>query len=178
MVNHSLFPWPLVTLDFEASSLLPGTYPIEVGVCRWVGPGQPLEGWSTLIKPTAKWVELGVWSPDSALVHGIAREDLEAGLEPQAALERLNSIIGFRGHALVDGGEHDVRWLNMLVGASLDRAIFRLSDFDHVALRLEREGYARVVRYLDLTPVPHRALDDAVRLMRALAEGLGVDQPV
>lgn len=175
--DHSALPWPLFTLDFEASSLNAGTYPIEVGVCRWGGPDQPMEGWSTLIRPTASWIERGAWSTRSALIHGIRREDLEKGVEPEEALARLNSIIGFRGRAFVDGGEHDAHWLNMLIDASSDGAIFSLANFIRLSLHLDDDQQARLDRYLELTPTPHRALDDSRRLMRSLAAGLGIDQP-
>ena len=44
-------PWPLFTIDFDASSLEPRSYPIEVGIYRRRSPGHPIEGWSTLIGP-------------------------------------------------------------------------------------------------------------------------------
>ena len=56
-------PWPIHTIDFEASSLDDGTYPIEVGIGRWVAPTSDIETWSTLIRPLANWERYGSWSP-------------------------------------------------------------------------------------------------------------------
>lgn len=63
--------WPLITIDFDASSLDGGTYPIEVGICRWMAPDRDIEGRSSLIKPTQEWIDHGSWSPASAEVHRI-----------------------------------------------------------------------------------------------------------
>ena len=167
-------PWPLFTIDFEASSLEPGSYPIEVGICRWLTPERPIEGWSTLIKPAAVWNEQGSWSRTSQSIHGIAREELEHGVGPSDVIRALNAITG--GHpAFCDGGEHDLRWARTLASASEIRPVFALGDFDHLGTRLDQLGYMRVLRWMDRAPPRHRARDDAERLMKALARGLGAE---
>lgn len=165
--------WPIVTINFEASSLDNGTYPIEVGVCRWVAQDRCIEGWSTLIRPAEAWRANGSWSLASQEVHGILLADLESGMDPADAVRTLNSIIGDQ-IAFCDGGEYDVRWARMLIGASGVRPTFRLGDFDDLALQCDQIGYIRLVRWLDRAPARHRARADAERLMKALARGFGL----
>lgn len=167
-------PWPLYTIDFEASSLGPGSYPIEVGVCRWVSPTQPIEGWSTLIKPIPAWTEQGTWSPQSQEVHGINNVELVSGATPATAVTALNAIIE-RHTAFCDGGQFDFAWARRLVLAAKVTNTFKLGDFDMLTGRCDHAGYTRLVRWLDRAPARHRARDDAERLMKALARGLGVD---
>ena len=168
-------PWPLFTIDFEASSLEPGTYPIEVGVCRWQSRASGIEGWSTLIKPTPEWIAHRSWSPASAEVHGIRREDMESGMTPTAAIIALNRILGTHA-AYCDGGPHDLNWARMLARTSGVRATFKIGDFDILCGVLPQPEYMRMVRWLDHASPRHRARDDAERLMKALVCGLGVER--
>ena len=165
-------PWPLFTIDFEASSLAPRSFPIEVGVCRWMSPNHPIEGWSTLIKPTDLWTEHGSWSPQSQEVHGIGREELEGGMPPPDAVAALNVIVGDHV-AFCDGGPSDAAWARRLGLAARVPIAFGLGDFDALTARCDQSGYMRLVRWLDRAPARHRARDDAERLMKALARGLG-----
>ena len=167
-------PWPLLTIDFEASSLDEGTYPIEVGVCRWTSPDRPIEGWSTLIDPIPAWRDHGSWSPAAESIHGITRLEIDTGMSPTQVVATLNAITD--GHpAFCDGGPHDEHWARMLVRASGVRPRFALGDFDHLGTRLDQLGYMRMLRWMDRAPPRHRARDDAERLMKALARGLGVE---
>lgn len=125
-------PWPLVTLDFEASSLGKSSYPIEVGICRWLSPDRPLESWSTLIQPTEEWRTGGEWSIASSLVHMITQDELETGMEPTEVVGALNRFIGSHT-AWCDGGEFDLHWALRLVSASKVRPEFKLEEW----------GYAR-----------------------------------
>ena len=168
---EELLPWPLVTLDFEASSLGPHSYPIEVGICVWSGPHEPIRGWSTLIAPTDVWLAHGDWDPVSASIHGIDPAELSAGMDPTQAVDALNAIVGERP-VWCDGGAYDVHWARTLVGASGVRPIFQLGHWDMLTARLEELQYMRMVRWLDRAPPRHRARDDAERLIKALARGL------
>ena len=166
--------WPLFTIDFEASSLDIGTYPIEVGVCRWLSPESQIEGWSTLIRPLPEWEANGSWSPASQAVHGIQRAELETGVTATEAIIALNTILA--GHiAYCDGGSHDLHWARMLARGSAVAPTFAIGDFDHLALCADQPGYRQLVRWLDRAPTRHRARDDAERLMIALAHGFGLD---
>ena len=167
-------PWPIFIIDFEASSLTAGSYPIEVGVCRWTSPAQTIEGCSTLIKPTPEWSKDGTWWSSSQEIHGIGAAELRGGLDPSSTIDALNDIIG-ENIAFCDGGAHDLRWLQPLVNASALQPTWALGDFNHLALRLDQLGYMRLVRWLDRSPCRHRARDDAERLMKAIARRLKLE---
>lgn len=71
-------------LDFEASSLLPGTYPIEIG---WIDQDGVEE--SHLIRPLDNWLSRpGSWSRESEEVHGISLERLFDEGEPAIDVAR------------------------------------------------------------------------------------------
>ena len=166
-------PWPLFTIDFEASTLGPGSYPIEVGVCRWCGPDHPIEGWSTLIRPIPLWTEKGVWGAAAQEVHGIRREELQDGMDPTDAVAALNIIIQ-NNAAFCDGGVSDFGWARRLVIAAGVMNTFKLGDFDMLTGFCDSDGYGRLVRWLDKNPAPHRARPDAERLMVSLRHGLNL----
>lgn len=172
--NPRSLPWPLFTIDFEASSLEARSYPIEVGVCLWRSPEHRIEGWSTLIRPTELWAEHGSWSPQSQEVHGIRREELDAGMTPADAVAALNAILGDHV-AYCDGGASDLAWTRRLVLAAKTANAWRYGDVDALFARCDQSGYMRLVRWLDRTPARHRARDDAERLMKALARGFGLE---
>lgn len=167
-------PWPIHTIDFEASSLDDGTYPIEVGIARWVAPTSDIETWSTLIRPLANWERYGSWSPKAEAVHGVPREQLAQGLGPNEAMARLNAIVE-SNFAYCDGGDFDRHWFGMLQHAAGQSASFHLASFDDLKLRLDHSGQFRLQTWLDDTPTPHRAGPDAQRLLMSLARGLGIN---
>lgn len=171
MPNAKL-PWPLFTLDFEASGLGEFTYPIEIGITRWAAPDAAIETWSALIRPTDDWHKYRPWHAASEAVHGIRREQLDEGLTPAEALCRANEMVGTH-FAFCDGGEHDLRWLMHLAHAAGFPPTFRLADWDALGGALTREQYGEIWD-LAVEPVTHRAGADAERLMRALARGLGI----
>ena len=168
---EELLPWPLVALDFEASSLGSSSYPIEVGLCIWDGPDEPIRGWSTLIKPTETWLAQGEWNPASATIHGINPDELLTGMEPTDVVAALNSLVGDRP-AWCDGGAYDVHWARTLTRASGILPIFQIGHWDMLTSPLDQTEYMRMVRWLDRAPPRHRARDDAERLIKALARGL------
>lgn len=100
-------------LDFEASSLLPGGYPIEVA---WVSAqGEPEQ---YLIKPTARWLEWsGSWSPESEAVHGIPLATLLAeGTPVEIVATRLVEALAGQEVYSDDPG-YDQMWLALLLEA-------------------------------------------------------------
>lgn len=167
--NLGRLPWPLVAIDFEASGLHRGSYPIEAGIARWRNPEAPIEIWSTLIRPTAGW-RADRWSEASQAVHGIAPEELENGMDPRDVVLSLNALIGRR--AFCDGGSSDLGWLGGLEEAAGVDASFLLQDADAIGGFLHPRFYRRMVRWLDRATPRHRAAADAERLLRALAAGL------
>jgi hypothetical protein len=172
----SSLPWPLITLDFEASALDPRSYPIEVGICRWSTPDGPLEVWSTLIDPHSAWTAYGIWSEASEKVHGISLAELvDHGRSPTDTVTILNTLLA--GEACYcDGGSYDLDWARKLSAASDVPAQIKLGNWYMLMNQLAPDGYARASEWMDATVTPHRAGPDAENLMRAIAIGLGIDQ--
>ena len=156
-------PWPLFAIDFEASSLDNETYPIEVGVARWLSPKGPVEGWSTLIRPQAVWQKRGSWSAASQRVHGIGQEELANGLGATAVVDLPNSIIGV-STAYCDGGEFDRHWSDVLGTASSSEPTYSLGDIANLVRPWDEESLARMKGLLRWTEPCHQTRDDAVRL--------------
>lgn len=170
--------WPIVTFDFEANGLDIGSYPIEIGLCRWDGIDQPIRGWSSLIKPTAQWVERSPWSHEAEQIHHIAMADLQTGMGCAQVVQAMNAFVGDLP-GFCDGSLYDMGWLGMLGRASGVRPQMRFGDYAMLRQRLDDDGTDRLTQWLDANQPGHRAFDDAARLMQGFATGLGVtDIPV
>ena len=112
-----------VFIDLEASSVLPGSYPVEVGWAeprRRAGDGR----WeilvrSVLVRPLRFWRTRGLWDPDAEAVHGLSREALDAhGRNAQEVAHLLDEA--WQGRVVVaDSGANgvDARWLARLYAA-------------------------------------------------------------
>lgn len=161
-------------MDFEASGLGPGSFPIEVGVCRWTEPDDPFLTWSSLISPHPNWLAQGTWAGEAQDLHGIDIDSLQSGLNCTGAVENLNAIVG--GHiAFFDGGSHDLNWLGMLRRGSDVQLNLRYGDFNMLISSMSHAQRSRYSDFKSSTPAPHRAGPDARRLMSAIACGLGVE---
>jgi hypothetical protein len=169
----SAIRWPLISLDFEASGLGEGTYPIEVGVAVWHGPDTPIRSWSTLIAPTPDWVAKGVWKPEAAAIHNIPRGSLHAGKKPREVVRCLNAIIGYAGVALCDGGKNDDYWLQRLIEAGDEPVGFALASWHLITLHYSIEEMVRHCGGQSGEEPLHRAGPDAVLNIRLIAEALG-----
>lgn len=116
-------PGSVVFVDLEASGLVPGSYPVEVG---WARPrvlpwGRcDIEVGSLLVRPEPGWLASGAWDPDAERLHGLAREVLlRDGLPAEAACDRLDRE--FCGCLVVTdtgGGSTDDMWLAVLYKAA------------------------------------------------------------
>ena len=163
-------------IDFEASSLDHDSYPIEAGIALWSAPGQPVRGWSALIRPHGEWSRLGHWSPASAKIHGINGADLHAqGLPPAQLAATLNQILAPAGIAWCDGGPYDAHWCGALFKAARAAPAFVLGDWGRLAARLGAGPHARARAFLDQAPPRHRARPDAEQLLLALAHAAGAE---
>jgi hypothetical protein len=116
-------PPPPVFVDLEASSLLPGSYPVEVG---WARPRAlswgkcAIEVGSVLVRPEAEWLSSGSWDPNAEAVHGLSRETLLRDGQPAAEIcDLLDRAFG--GSLVVTdtgGGSVDDMWLAVLYEAA------------------------------------------------------------
>ena len=175
----------LVFLDFEASSLGPRSWPIEVG---WVFEDGCRE--SHLIQPLPEWTD---WDPRAEAVHGIPHALLlSAGEDPLAVAARMLAVLA--GHRLfASAPSWDGQWLSRLLrAAGHARHALRLEDSEVarceaatrvLAGRLPPEGLATAAAMVSAAAeaqvraagVAHRALADALgewqswRLATALA---------
>jgi hypothetical protein len=107
-------------VDFEASGLHRGSYPIEVG---WSSPDLISSGF--LISPAPDW-GLDDWSRAAELVHGVSFEDcVTYGLSVRDVAVRLNHALD--GKVLCsDAPDYDERWLRRLYDAANIQPAFSL----------------------------------------------------
>lgn len=171
---RAVMHWPLVTLDFEASSLTDRSYPIEVGVARWSDPGRRIMTWSTLIRPTRQWIASQDWAETAQEVHGIAEGELAAGMLPHLILRRLDDIVG-TALAFCDGGINDAFWMRRLCEAAGSSPDFALGDLDALMISLPSPMQRRAETWLSTDRVEHRAGPDALRHMRMIAAAVYID---
>lgn len=170
---RSVIRWPIVTLDFEASSLSDRSYPIEVGVARWSAPDAPIMTWSSLIRPHPDWKRSGDWSGESEKVHGITQAEAEEGMLPRLVLTRLDDIVR-DALAFCDGGINDSFWMRRLSQAAGRSPDFALGDLDALMISLPPDMQCRAERWLSQNRVTHRAGEDALRHMHMIASALDV----
>lgn len=169
------YRWPFVTIDFEASSLGPESYPIEAGICIWDGPGLSARTWSSLIRPEPCWDD---WNPSSQDIHGIPRPALSAAPSAADVLGRLNELVGIGGVAMCDGGRHDRHWLLRLEQAAGRNACFLLGSWHAVIAMMPEPLRERAYSHHDDADVPHRAGPDAEQHVRVLAHALSLPAPL
>jgi len=166
----------LYTIDFEASSLEPGGYPIEVGLGLWPAPDQPIFGWSTLIRPTNDWLRTGDWSKESREVHGISQSELiSRGREPLEVAKAVNQALAQSPLVWCDGGPYDTQWARTLFKAAGLKMARPLGDWHQLLTTLDSAARERALDWLEQTPSRHRAREDAEGLLTALAYGVGVE---
>lgn len=144
-----------VFLDFEASSLGPHGYPIEVG---WVFEDGRSE--SHLIRPAPGWDD---WDAKAEAIHHIDRETLQRQGEPHEAVAQ-RMIDALSGHQLyASAPSWDGKWLSALLrAAGLPRHALRLHDTEEV----RAEAVAAILR----GAVPEAQLADAIETVLVLAE--------
>jgi len=137
-----------VFLDFEASSLRPDSYPIEVG---WAGEDGSLESW--LIRPAPGWDD---WDPAAEAVHHLSRETLLAAGRPHEAVAR-RALAALKDHEVyVSAPSWDGKWMSVLLrAAGLPRHALRLKGVDEAA----RAAVAETL--------PGRAPDEVALLAKA-----------
>jgi len=117
-------------LDFEASSLVSTSFPIEVA---WSLPDASIEAY--LISPVGidKWTD---WSVVSEKIHGISREQIVAhGKSPDWICRRMNDQL--TGQCVyTDNPRYDGMWLAELFSVTSLRLKFRLGLADELLFGL------------------------------------------
>lgn len=164
-----------VFIDFEASSLAPKSWPIEVGIA-WVDNGQVAAD-AKLIRPDPSW-SVDDWHPESEAVHGIPRKALNAAEPADSVAMWLRDKLD--GKLVVsDAPEFDQRWLDRLMKTACEQHEIRIDDFDRVVWWAFSEmdgqiGPGRlhgVYGHLTNEKTIHRAGGDAAKLARAWLAG-------
>ena len=113
-------------VDFEASSLLPGSFPIEVAWVDMDGVGE-----SHLIRPTEEWLDGGRgWSHQSEAVHGISLDTLmRDGEPPERVARRTAEVLAVAGLIVCsDAPGYDGHWMEMLLAEGGQQRGVRLAD--------------------------------------------------
>jgi len=167
-------------IDYEASSLSDRSYPIEVGVARVdLATRQLVESHGWLIKPYESWRE---WNPESEKIHGISRQDLEAGQTPMLVADLLNMVLGSPYDDIptvyCDSPAFDGQWNRTLFGVTPFRVQYHLDGvwtLIHSLLAQHASDEAAYVLRPQISailarPNPHRAKDDAELLASSFLE--------
>jgi len=147
-------------LDFEASGLGRGSYPIEVGYVLSDGHSNCM-----LIRPEPDWQN---WDPEAEALHGISREHLlQHGRSVSEVARCLNNSLA--GKTLYsDAWGNDQSWLALLFECAGMRAHFRLESLRS----LLSEAQAQVWHSVRQTVIResrlerHRASSDARMLQQ------------
>ena len=137
-------------IDFEASALAPGSYPIELGAA------DPATGAcrSWLIRPSPEWQIGGLWTAQAESTHHITRARLaEAGLPP---VQVITEFTGFaQGRTLLsDNPSFDWNWLEKLAEVADRRDLLEHTGVTDIADLITELAAGRD---------PTQAWDDAMR---------------
>jgi exonuclease len=116
----------LLFIDFEASSLNPDSYPIEVAWSNQDGTRE-----SHLINPYSVegWRD---WSKSSQSIHGLSRSRLSQEGKPASSVaERMNEVL--KGKILLTNCvEYDLDWCKKLFKSTGNEMHFKLGDAWHI----------------------------------------------
>lgn len=141
-------------LDFEASSLHPESYPIEVGVY-----GGPEDSYESLIVPVHYWTH---WNADSQDIHKIERETLfEQGRTVEEVTRSLNER--FAGKILWADADTDGFWMQVLYEASPYDPTFKVGNIYHFLPEQLWKSFKANLPGV----IAHRALQDAIDIKAA-----------
>jgi DNA polymerase III epsilon subunit-like protein len=160
----------IAIIDFEATALWADADVIEAGIAIF-DRQETIWTWSSLVCPSSDCR----WDEKSAGVHNIPRAVLADAPSPRWVAAELNRVVREHGVSLVhaDGFPYDPTWMTNLFH---DGAI--TPAFDIAPIEKMPRMHVNAVRhfmneYLSRTMVPHRAGEDALRLMQAYCYALG-----
>jgi hypothetical protein len=162
---------PALFVDFEATSLPPGSYPIEVGwALRHDAPPS-----STLIRPAAEWTDL-IWDPVAAEIHGIDQRQVQKDGRPAFLVAKEIAAIFARHSVISDAPDANGAWLDQLLDLIADAPKAIIYDARRVADALASAlgTTAATARFIwreveQSNPAEHRAGPDAARLAAIFA---------
>jgi hypothetical protein len=151
-------------MDFEASALGPGSYPIEVA-WGWV---DTFEIESYLIRPTDEWLESGHWDEVAEdEIHKLSQAQLlKDGVPVETVAERMIAVLAGNA-AYSDGPRFDGEWLDKLFQAAGRRRPVEIESID-VLLRARFDievAWAAEEEAKKTCPPTHRAADDVRHLL-------------
>ena len=158
----------VLIIDFEASGLGPGSWPIEVGLA-WVEAGE-VRSWASLIRPEPDW-DLNLWDMFAQDVHGIPLSNLDNAPSAWSVTKELLDQVAGRP-VFSDAPEFDGRWGRRLRDAHPSQAGLRFREFDEaVGAVCGERGADWAYERLERSRTPHRAGPDAERMLRAILYG-------
>lgn len=96
----------LLFVDFEASSLAPESYPVELGWAHVAGSG------AVLTRPEPDWTD---WSPTAAELHGLSRERLLTEGKPAREVADLLLRLADGRQLVSDAPERETQWMGRLL---------------------------------------------------------------
>ncbi len=123
----------VIIVDLEASSLLPGTFPIEVAWVFEDGSGE-----AHLIRPVAEWLDPARdnpgWSAQGEKIHGISLETLLKDGEPAEVVARRAAAVLADQTVVVcsDSPPMDELWLQRLFEAGGIRQRVSIVDVERL----------------------------------------------
>lgn len=166
-------PIRTVFLDFEASSLEPEGWPIEVGL-SWIEVDRVITD-ARLIRPQPDW-PLSAWSPMSEAVHGIPFDMLLSEGQDAAQVARWYLRMTADASVVSDAAKFERQWLRPLLASlesgptfDLETEVSRVENMHAVVERmLDDEELDWFYERLERSKAPHRAGPDSARLARAL----------
>ncbi|GAA6162199.1 hypothetical protein NBRC116589_43730 [Ruegeria sp. HU-ET01832] len=161
-----------IFIDFEASSLSPQSWPIEVGLA-WL-EGRKVVVKSRLICSRESW-DPDDWDPKSEEIHGLPYSTiLSSGSDADVVSDWLLDIAQ-ENTLISDAPEFDQRWLDRLLGRSGPQ----IMDFDQAVWNAFSDNgnpassrLSRVYKTKTNRPTAHRAGPDAADLAYAWRAGL------
>lgn len=161
---------PPTFLDFEASSLSPDSYPIEVA---WSNEDDSIECY--LIQPKSEWTDWDEYAEHE--IHGIRREQLfDEGIPVESVISKMSEKLANK-IVHVDGFFFDIFWCQRLFSSNgyLERIPFELKPFEnllstyfkHSSRSLSEEIGSVEEQLRIIYPTKHRAADD-IRFLKAV----------
>ena len=151
----------MLFLDFEASSLSPDSWPIEIGFA-WIEAGR-VHSRSAVIAPRPDW-PLDDWSDAAQRVHGIALAEVRAGVDADSVAAATDAFAGF--DVVSDNPAWEQRWLDRLrEGRGPRLPVLKLRD--EMLRRLDPPAANHFCRTLFRGDPAHRAGADAERIAHA-----------